>query len=198
VGHHQVQRGERGQRAVGDALKKSWETIKSAWDGAESFFKGILSKITGVFKGVGDKFKSIGSNIVSGLKNGVANAWDSFTSWISSKVGGLIDAVKNMLGIHSPSTVFAGIGENMALGLGEGWGNEYGAVKRQIEGGLNFRTATVDLSSNGLSRAAYDVPASMRGGDTFNFYSPKALDPVSAAREMKKAKQQMALGYVGG
>ncbi len=190
--------GQSAASAVGNALKKSWENIKSAWEGAGNFFKGILSTITSVFKGVGDKFKSIGGSIVSGLKNGVANAWNSFTSWISSKVGGLIDAVKNMLGIHSPSTVFAGIGENMALGLGEGWSNEYGAVKRQIEGGLNFRTATVDLSSNGLSRAPYGAPASNRGGDTFNFYSPKALDPVSAAREMKKAKQQMALGYVGG
>ena len=34
------------------------------------------------------------------------------------------------------------------------------------------------------------------GGDTFNFYSPKALDEVSAAREMRRAKQQLALGFI--
>ncbi len=181
-----------------NAFSGAWEAITDVWDGAGEFFGDIWETITGVFSDVWEKFKEIGGDIVQGIWDGVSGAWSSFWNWLSGKVGGIIDGVKGMLGIHSPSTVFAGIGENMALGLGEGWGNEYNAVKRQIEGGLNFRTATVDLSSNGLPRESYDVPASMRGGDTFNFYSPKALDPVSAAREMKKAKQQMALGYVGG
>lgn len=36
---------------------------------------------------------------------------------------------------------------------------------------------------------------SRRTGDTFIFNSPKAIDEKEAARQMKKAKQQMALGY---
>ena len=32
-------------------------------------------------------------------------------------------------------------------------------------------------------------------GDTFVFYSPKAIDEKEAAREMKRAKQQLALSY---
>ena len=56
-----------------------------------------------------------------------------------------------LLGIHSPSRVFAGIGENMALGLGEGWDNEYGNIKRGITSGLDFGTASVDFGSSGIA-----------------------------------------------
>lgn len=33
------------------------------------------------------------------------------------------------------------------------------------------------------------------GGDTFNFYSPKAIDEIEAAKQMKKAKRDLAEGF---
>lgn len=191
--------GKTAAEAIGSTLKGAWDAITGVWDGAVSFFSGIASGIVGAFSDIGGKFLSIGSSIVDGLKNGIANAWNSFIGWLNDKVGGIVSGVKSMLGIHSPSTVFAGIGENMALGLAEGWDDEYNDIKRKIENGMSFGTATVGLNVSGRSEvgaygASGNQPA-VRGGDTFIFNSPKALDPVSAAREMKKAKQQMALGY---
>ena len=62
--------------------------------------------------------------------------------WIREKVtgffNGIVDGVKGILGIHSPSKVFAGIGENMALGLGEGWNGEFDAVKKSVNGDMDF------------------------------------------------------------
>lgn len=186
--------------SIGGALKKAWEAVKGAWNGAISFFTGIAGKIVGTFTDLPSKFLSIGSNIVNGIKNGISNAWSSFMNWLNGKVGGIVQGVKNMLGIHSPSTVFAGIGENMALGLAAGWEDQYSSIKRQIENGMSFAPVSVGVTGNytgtyGSMGQPRQDPVS-RGGDTFNFYSPKALDPVSAAREMRKAKQQMALGYV--
>ncbi len=71
-----------------------------------------------------------------------------FMDWLNGKIGGIVNGVKAMLGIHSPSTVFAGIGENMALGLAEGWDGQYGSIKRSIEGGLRFSPGPVDLDYN--------------------------------------------------
>jgi len=59
-----------------------------------------------------------------------------------------------MLGIHSPSRVFADMGKNMALGLGQGWDNEYDRIRRDIEGGMDFGTASVDFASSGLGLAS--------------------------------------------
>lgn len=185
----------------GDIFSKAWDAITAVWDGVTEFFSGVWEDIKGVFSDVWEAFKNIGSNIVSGIKDGVMGAWDSFWGWLSGKVGGIIDGVKSMLGIHSPSKVFAGIGQNMVLGLADGWNDEYSGIKRQIERGLDFGPASVRLNTNGVGYAGGAAPGYaqnpvMRGGDTYNFYSPEALDPVSAAREMKKARQQLALGYV--
>ena len=107
--------GAAGEKIIG-ALKGAWDAVKSAWDAAASFFSGIASKIIGAFTGIGGKFLDIGRNIVNGIKNGIAGAWDSFMGWLGGKIGGIASGAKKVLGIKSPSRVFAGIGENMVLG----------------------------------------------------------------------------------
>jgi phage-related protein len=189
--------------SISDGFKQAWENVKSAWGKVSGFFSEKFDDITRIFSGIGDFFLDVGSNIVDGLKNGISAGWSALTGWIGGLIDGLIGGVKSMLGINSPSRVFAEMGENMALGLGKGWGDEYGSIKKQIEDGMEFETASVDFHSSGMGRIGARMSgngaesgAGQRGGDTYNFYSPKALDPVSAAREMKRAKQEMALGYV--
>lgn len=182
----------------GGVFSKAWSAVTSAWSGAAAFFQNVWENIKNVFSGVWEHFKSIGGNIVGGIREGISGAWDSFLGWLSSRVDGIVDFVKNLLGIHSPSAVFAGIGGNMALGLGAGWDDEYSRIKRQIEGGMQFAAAPVHIAATVDAPAAGRVTGDGggRAGDVYNFYSPKALDPVSAAREMKKARQQMAMGFI--
>lgn len=179
-------------------FSKAWSAVTSAWGGAAAFFQNVWENIKNVFSSVWEHFKSIGGNIVEGIREGISGAWDSFLGWLSSRVDGIVDFVKNLLGIHSPSTVFAGIGGNMALGLGAGWDDEYSRIKRQIEGGMQFAAAPVHIAATVDAPAAGRITGAGggRAGDVYNFYSPKALDPVSAAREMKKARQQMAMGFI--
>lgn len=192
--------GKTAAEAVGNALKRAWDAVKSAWDGAVDFFSGIYKGIVGAFDGILDRFLGIGGNIVKGLRDGVTGAWGGFMDWLNGKIGGIVNGVKAMLGIHSPSTVFAGIGENMALGLAEGWDGQYGSIKRSIEGGLRFSPGPVDLDYSPWDpRAPRNGPQSAAGGGStfhFTFNSPKALNPVEAAREARKASQQIALLYV--
>lgn len=189
--------------AIGDVLSGAWNAVKSVWDGAMSFFGGIWDNIKGVFSGAWETFKNIGKNIVDGIKNGISNAWSALTKWVKDKFDSLVGGVKNMLGIHSPSRVFAGIGGNMALGLGEGWNDEYSDIKKKIESGLNFGTASVGLSvnsdgNNARSGAQNSQQAGVSGaGNTYvTINSPVAVDAVEASRTWKKEMQRMALGYV--
>ena len=122
---------------------------------------------------------------------------------VKALMEGIAAAAKAALGIHSPSKVFASIGENMALDLGEGWDEEYNAIKRKIEGGMNFGAATVGVTAvGGNYGSGFPSTSNSSGGlgagnsFSFTFNSPKALDPVSAAREAKKAAQQLTLAYL--
>lgn len=86
------------------------------------------------------------------VRDGFLAVWDAITGavgtavdWIAEKIqsikdafSGLIDGVKDLLGIHSPSRVFKDIGENMAAGAELGWDSEWDKSRRQIEGSLDF------------------------------------------------------------
>lgn len=87
----------------------------------------------------------IGIAIIKGIWEGVKSAAVAFMENLKKLIHDIVEGVKKMLGIHSPSRVFADIGENMALGLGEGWDDAFGRVKDQIENGMDFGTASVGL-----------------------------------------------------
>ena len=79
-----------------------------------------IAKLTGVWDGSMDEWGHIGENIVNGLLNGITGMWDTLVSTVKEKVSGLVKSVKGLLGIHSPSTVFAEIGVNITQGLANG------------------------------------------------------------------------------
>lgn len=107
----------------------------------------IITAIIEGFASGASRILDIGKNIVEGVWQGIKNA----AKWLKDKVTGFFDGiiggVKDFLGIHSPSRVFADMGKNMALGIGEGWDNQYDSIKKDIEGGMNF-TASVSSTGN--------------------------------------------------
>lgn len=111
----------------------------------------------------------IGKNIVQGLKNGIAGMWGNIKNWFNDKVNSLVSGVKRILGIHSPSKVFAGIGGFMAEGLGEGFDDQFGAVKKGIENSMNFDAGIITADAN-ISRhdtsGSYGAASTSGGGDS--------------------------------
>jgi len=116
----------------GNLFSDAWKAITNAWSSVTDFFSGIWEDIQNVFANVWDAFWEIGGNIVQGIWDGISGAWGDFTSWLGEKVGGIVDTVKGWLGIHSPSTVFADIGENIMAGLENGADGGLGAVNAQM------------------------------------------------------------------
>lgn len=107
----------------------------------------IITAIIEGFASGASRILDIGKNIVEGVWEGIKNA----AKWLKDKIfgffDGIIGGVKDFLGIHSPSRVFADMGKNMALGIGEGWDNQYDSIKKDIESGMNF-TASVSSTGN--------------------------------------------------
>lgn len=101
------------------------------------------------------------------FRNAVLAVWDAITGaigdavdWIMDKLkaikdafGGLIDGIKNILGINSPSDKFEYITENMVAGADIGWDKNWPDLERKIEGNLDFSnleaaTAAIQAPSN--------------------------------------------------
>ena len=110
----------------------------------------IITAIIEGFASGAYRILDIGKNIVEGVWQGIKNA----AKWLKDKIfgffDGIIGGVKDFLGIHSPSKVFAGIGGFMAEGLGEGFDDQFKSVKKDIENSMNFdaANASINVSSN--------------------------------------------------
>lgn len=99
-----------------------------------------------------DRMLEVGRNIVEGIWDGIKNAGDWLWEQISGFFGGIVDGIKGFLGIHSPSTVFAGIGANMAAGIGVGFDKTMQSVERDMMSSLALPAVNVGgVSAAGTS-----------------------------------------------
>ena len=106
----------------------------STWDKVGSFFSDVWKGIQDALAGAGQWLMDVGKNILQGLWNGLSNAWDWLVTQVKKLFGGLVDVVRNILGIHSPSVVFANIGKNIGEGLVNGISSMSGAVADATSG----------------------------------------------------------------
>ena len=115
----------------------------------------IVSGIVQAFASLGGEMINAGANLLRGLWEGISGAaswlWEKVSGWASSLVSG----IKDFFGIHSPSTVFAEIGGNMADGVGVGFTDNMGGVEGDMTaamGGAGALTAAeaVNAVNNGI------------------------------------------------
>nr|DAH14762.1 MAG TPA: minor tail protein [Caudoviricetes sp.] len=150
----------------GEKFSGAWDAVKGAFSNWKGFFESKWDDLSNAFGNVWDWFTGIGEDIVNGLKNGIKNIWNTFTNWISGLFeNSLVGRIMDLLGIHSPSTVFAGIGENMAEGLAVGWGDAIGGVSAQMQQSIPTPNAAMGNIAagmvNGMSAAmAGNMPQS--------------------------------------
>ncbi|MDR6868721.1 phage-related protein [Microbacterium resistens] len=146
---------------VVNGIRAVWENV---WGGISSFFSaiwnnivsgvtakvqevagvvgGIKDMVMGAISGIGNWLLSAGGDLIRGLWNGISD----MGGWIMDQIGGFLDGIvgwaKDVLGIHSPSRVFAEIGEYVGMGLSDG---------------IDSMTDTVATSAKGLAQAAIDA-----------------------------------------
>lgn len=178
----------------------AWNSVKgfvsSAWNGITNAVrngvnsvgnavKGVKGKITGAFNGAGSWLVSAGRNILQGLTNGIKGAIGAVLNTISGVAQKVVDTVKHILGIHSPSRVFRDeIGKMIPAGLGKG-----------VEANMSLAVDPVqrmvaDIMPNSLSYGPASLPVSspvaVNADNGPRISAPitvNASDPTMAARE---------------
>ena len=234
--------------------------------------QSLINNVISAASGIASKVMSIGSDIVSGVWNGIKNAAGWFTDQVKGFFSGIVDGVKDALGIGSPSKVFRDeIGKWLPPGVAQGFKAALPAAMNSMEKDLNKGIDSIepdDVSVTAtataigfkdtiksiyddlvgyfesvearIGRSVNNMAASLAmliqqgqmmvnsdgtlgyvgyggftnnpnsdkyterddsgkpkpgDGDTFIFNSPKAIDEIEAARQMKKTKQDMAEGF---
>lgn len=250
---------------------KTWVT-QMGQKGKEAV-QSLINNVMSAASGIASKVMSIGTDIVTGVWNGIKNAAGWFTDQVKSFFSGIVDGVKDALGIGSPSKVFRDeIGKWLPPGVVQGFEAAMPSAMKAIQKDLNKGIDNIDaddisvgagITVSGFadklksiynevalwfesieSRIGNSVDSMMQSldmliragqvivnsdgtlgyigyngftksggsegyvdrtnpknkdtggnGDTFIFNSPKAIDEIEAAKQMKKTKQDMAEGF---
>lgn len=138
-----------------DSAKRVAESSIRAFDGTEKEFNyigsnmvgsldaGIVSEMQGIkdammalvdnirasFMDLNTNFQEIGSNLMHGLMNGVNNMMGSVQDVMSNVANSITGRFRDALGIHSPSTVFAELGNYSMQGYVKGMHDGDGLIR---------------------------------------------------------------------
>ena len=163
-----------------------------------SFITSLPSRVWEIIKQIPSKVSEIGTqlynagrNIFQSLWNGIKSIGDSILGWVSdfagkigSFVSGIVDGFKNIVsGANDAKSAAKSVNGSHANGLDYVPYNGYVAELHEGE-----RVLTKQQNRE------YNEGKTGQGGDTFNFYNTKPT-PYEYARQMKKAKRDLALGY---
>ena len=158
----------------------------------------IVTAIVYGFTSVKSQINDIGKNIVNGVWQGIQGMVSWFTNKVKGFFSGIVNSVKNALGIHSPSKVFASIGKYMAEGLGEGWDDKFSDVRDEIDKSLDFDDPSMSINASvrkigaeatGISVAGYG--GTSIGNVTINIDGAKYSNENSLAEAIAEALQNM-------
>lgn len=162
--------------------------LKSLISGLIDMIPGLKDKaleikdavINSIQNGI-SKISEVGTNLVKALWNGISGSLQWIKNKINSWVGNVLDFIKKLFGIHSPSTVFRDeIGTNLALGIGVGFTDEMQDVAEEMQNAIpkNF---DVDVGTNVLNNNFDDnasVSQNNRSITDTSDYNPGQVAPI--------------------
>ncbi|MDI7651470.1 phage tail tape measure protein [Cronobacter sakazakii] len=120
--------------AVSSWFKQRWADIKEAfnggivgigkllinWSPVGLFYKAFAAALKYLGVDLPAKFTDFGGHLIDGLINGIKNKWESLKTTVTDMGDSVGGWFKEKLGIHSPSRVFMGFGDNIAQGAAIG------------------------------------------------------------------------------
>lgn len=170
---------------VGSAWNGITGAVNNGINGMMNAVKSVKGKVTGAFSGAGSWLVSAGRNILQGLTNGIKGAIGAVLDTISGVAQKVVDTVKHILGIHSPSRVFRDeVGKMIPAGLGKG-------VEANMSLAVNpVQRMVADIMPNSLLNGSASLPVSSPVLANTNSeprvsapITVNASDPMMAARE---------------
>ena len=195
-----------------------WNTIKTAFNGGITgisaliinwspigLFYSAFAKVLSWFGiDLPAKFTGFGAMILEGLKNGILSKVNAVKDAITGAVSGVIDKARGILGIHSPSRVFMGIGgytmQGMANGIANANGLPIAATSTATQGVVNTAAQTkpvkpINVGRNNprsyISQDTIQVTIQVKDGSVVKGTAEamrQELQRVAEEQQMKKRK----------
>lgn len=103
-----------------EAMRNIGQAVLDGINNVMAFFNSLPGKILDFFKDAGRWLFDVGKNIIQGLINGIKAMIQKVIDTVKGLINDSISMAQDLLGVHSPSTVFREIGMNIGQGLAQG------------------------------------------------------------------------------
>ena len=126
--------------------------IKSMVAFSKTSIGAVKDAIVSGLKDLPNKMLQVGKEIVRGIADGIKN----MGSWLKNRIKefavGIVDSIKSVFDIHSPSGVMRDeVGKYLAQGIGEGFTDEIGSVSRNMQTSLDRIVTAPDVKTSSTS-----------------------------------------------
>lgn len=173
--------GKVGESITKGVTKGLKDTVKDVKDAAKAISDKVLNtKSTAKTSGT-----TIGQSIASGMEKGLRSGQSSITSMARQVAMSALNAAKNALGVHSPSTEFAWIGKMVDQGLANGIAQNSNKVDSAMD---NLARITQFPTTSSIQTATARVAAPSGGTTniTMNIYGAQGQDVKALADEVER------------
>lgn len=167
--------------SVRNGLTNAYNTIRDKlqqiYDNIRNKFSEVINSITNL------NWYQTGVRMMQGLINGITSMASSLASSAISAVTNAINAARSALGIHSPSKVFFGIGENVVEGMNEGIKSTEGILKDTMKNvSLDVAGIGANTSAVMASRMAPAMSSTVTNTKNYNLNvnSSSSVEPIIA------------------
>lgn len=155
--------------------------ITTVWSNITSWLSTALQTIVTTVTSIGSSLYNAGVSIFNSFWQGLVSVWNSIAAWVENAVawiaGKLSSATASVSGAVNSS------GGSYATGL------DYVGSDRFVK--VHEGEAILSKEENMAYRSGKSS-----SGNTYNFYSPKALTPTASARAMKRLNKQLVMGMI--
>ena len=144
----------------------------------------FVANVIGKIAALPGKVIEIGKNLVAGLWKGISEKLNWLKDRIDSFGKGIINKVRSVFQVHSPSVIFQKIGSFLAEGLGLGWADSLGDVQADMAKSMSGLTGnmTATVTANGSASALAGNSTAYNGSPvTINVYASEGQDVNSLA-----------------
>ena len=160
----------------------------------------FVANVIGKIAALPGKVIEIGRNLVAGLWKGINEKLQWLKGKIESFGKSIVDKVRSVFSVHSPSKVFAEIGGFLAEGLGVGWEDTLPEVRADMAKSLNGLTGNMSatVTANGSAGALTENNTTFNGspitvivnaaeGQSVNAIADAVIDKLSNMTTRKGA-----------
>lgn len=167
-------------------------SLRSGASLAVNALKSVGTLATNAFKSI--SWGTVGKAVITGIANGITGAAGAIVTAAKNAAKKALDAAKNFLGIHSPSTVFRDqVGKNMALGMGLGF--EKNVPISEISKSLD--NAVDDIQSKTLRVRLNSITRSLNESATNGIRAGKTVDDDRSRERQNEDKDPIDYKRLG-